>query len=595
MMRSMGADEYLQTGHAALDAGRWADARVAFEATLSDTDTADAWSGLAAALWWLGENQASVASWSRAYSRYRRDGDTAGAVQCAVSLAITYKANFGNFVAANGWIARAERLLESLDLGPLHGWLWVARAYRLDDLRSAEELSMRAVDIARAAGDVDLELGALSQLGLVRVGLGDADAGFRLIDEAMAAALAGERSSLDTVVYVCCDMLNACELVSDVERASQWCAVADQFVATYGCPFLYAECRTYYGSVLTTKGRWDEAERELRVALKLTEGACPGLHARALTRLAGLHILQGRLEEADQLLAALGARVDVQADVTLSVAALLLARGDASAASRHLEQRMGHINEHRPHLTTALDLLVDAHLAAGDTAAAALAAEHLADIGATADDGRLTALVAGVKGRVAMARGDVAVAVELIEAAVRTWSRLEVPYQVARHRFDLARVLADANPEVAIEHAGHALESFEALGAAVDADRVAAFLRARGLTPRTGPKGVGTLTAREREVLGLLAHGLSNPEIAERLHVSRKTASHHVSSILTKLRLRNRTEAAAYAVAQLGASDGHSSSTRRPGARREMGQLPDARCRRFPHAQRRDPTPRSQP
>lgn len=223
---------------------------------------------------------------------------------------------------------------------------------------------------------------------------------------------------------------------------------------------------------------------------------------------------------------------------------------------------MGHINEHRPHLTTALDLLVDAHLAAGDTADAALAAEHLADIGATADDGRLTALVAGVKGRVAMARGDVAVAVELIEAAVRAWSRLEVPYQVARHRFDLARVLADGNPEVAIEHAGHALESFEALGAAVDADRVAAFLRARGLTPRTGPKGVGTLTAREREVLGLLAHGLSNPEIAERLHVSRKTASHHVSSILTKLRLRNRTEAAAYAVAQLGASDGHSSSTR---------------------------------
>jgi DNA-binding NarL/FixJ family response regulator len=92
------------------------------------------------------------------------------------------------------------------------------------------------------------------------------------------------------------------------------------------------------------------------------------------------------------------------------------------------------------------------------------------------------------------------------------------------------------------------LTSFERLGAVIDADRVAAFLRSLGITPRVGPKRVGMLTAREQEVLRLLGFGLSNPELAERLHVSRKTASHHVSSILTKLGLRNRSEAAAYAV-----------------------------------------------
>ncbi|HSK97466.1 MAG TPA: hypothetical protein VK891_12680, partial [Euzebyales bacterium] len=485
MMLSMAADEYLETGRAALDAGRWADARVAFEAALSDDESADACSGLAAALWWLGENQASVAYYRRAYALHRQDGDTANAVQCAVSLAITYKANFGNFVAANGWLGRAERLLESLEPGPLHGWVWVARAYRSDDLRSAEELSMRAVDVAKAAGDVDLELGALSQLGLVRVGRGETEAGFALIDEAMAAALAGERSTLDTVVYVCCDMLNACELVSDVERAAQWCAVADEFIATFGCPFLYAECRISYGSVLTAKGRWEDAERELLAALKLTEDVCPALHARSLTRLASLRILQGRLEEAEQLLAALGSSVDVEADVTLSVAALQLARGDAAAASRHLEQRMDHINRHRTHLTAALNLLVDAHLAAGDAAAAAAAVRHLADVNASVDDDRLTALVAGARGRVAVATGDVAAAVEQLEIAFRAWSRLDLPYEVARHRFDLARVLADRRPEVAVEHARHALGSFETLGAALDADRVAAFLRVRGVTPRT--------------------------------------------------------------------------------------------------------------
>ncbi len=65
---------------------------------------------------------------------------------------------------------------------------------------------------------------------------------------------------------------------------------------------------------------------------------------------------------------------------------------------------------------------------------------------------------------------------------------------------------------------------------------------------RTGAKGAGRLTDREQQVLRLLSAGLSNPEIAQRLHVSRKTAAHHVSHILTKLNLRNRAEIVAHAL-----------------------------------------------
>jgi DNA-binding NarL/FixJ family response regulator len=100
---------------------------------------------------------------------------------------------------------------------------------------------------------------------------------------------------------------------------------------------------------------------------------------------------------------------------------------------------------------------------------------------------------------------------------------------------------------VAIAEATAALDAFERVRAARDADRAAALLRRLGGPARTGPKQGGTLTRREEEVLELVGRGLSNREIGERLFISRKTVEHHVGRILAKLGLRNRAEAAAHA------------------------------------------------
>ena len=89
---------------------------------------------------------------------------------------------------------------------------------------------------------------------------------------------------------------------------------------------------------------------------------------------------------------------------------------------------------------------------------------------------------------------------------------------------------------------------FEDLGASRDADAAAALMRDLGIkAARTGPKNTGRLTSREQEVLALLGEGLSNPEIARRLFLSRKTVEHHVARILSKLGLRGRAEATALA------------------------------------------------
>jgi DNA-binding NarL/FixJ family response regulator len=108
---------------------------------------------------------------------------------------------------------------------------------------------------------------------------------------------------------------------------------------------------------------------------------------------------------------------------------------------------------------------------------------------------------------------------------------------------------------MAVAEATAARDALERLGAAGDADAADALRRSLGAGGRTGPKRVGALTRREQEVLRLVGLGLSNPEIAQRLFISRKTAAHHVSNVLAKLGVPNRAGAIAYATRQAADRD----------------------------------------
>ena len=148
-------------------------------------------------------------------------------------------------------------------------------------------------------------------------------------------------------------------------------------------------------------------------------------------------------------------------------------------------------------------------------------------------------------------------ALEHLEAALSVFSSLDMPYECGRTRLVLAEVVAGHDTEAAVADARVALLCFEQLGAARDADMAAAVLRSLGVrSPRTGSKGVGLLTKRELEILGLLGEGRPNRDIGERLYISRRTVEHHVASILSKLGLSGRAEAAGYAVRHLDRSSG---------------------------------------
>ena len=184
------------------------------------------------------------------------------------------------------------------------------------------------------------------------------------------------------------------------------------------------------------------------------------------------------------------------------------------------------------------------------------AADQLAALVIEDQRDRVAAAALTARGRVAAAVGDSGVAEAAFEAALSIWSALELPYETACCRLDLAALLGSSRPDVTADQARRALSSFERLGAARQADRAAALLRSIGRPARSQPRSREALTARERQVLDLLALGLSNPEIAQRLYVSRKTTAHHVSSILAKLQVRNRAEAAAFAERTGRALDG---------------------------------------
>ena len=215
-------------------------------------------------------------------------------------------------------------------------------------------------------------------------------------------------------------------------------------------------------------------------------------------------------------------------------------------AAATLHRRLNAIGDDNVLAAPFLSLLVEVQLAQGDQIAAAGTAERLERVAEASSLPRIEAMSRFARGRVAAAGGDRA-APEILGGAISDFSSQRMPLDAARARFELARALDRRSARRGGGRGADRARRVRAAGRSEEADAAAAFLRERGVAGRTGPKGLDLLSRREREVLALLgeAHGA---EIAARLFISTKTAGNHVSSVLSKLNLRSRTEAAAYAV-----------------------------------------------
>jgi DNA-binding CsgD family transcriptional regulator len=529
-------------GFRAMATGDWRGARDAFSAVLEVAGVPEAFFGLASALFWLGDLAGTIANCEKAYAGFRRRGDPMFAAGAALSLVGYNKGYLGNTAAARGWLSRAARIIES-DVPQLRGELLGATAYVTDDPVQSEALARQAAEIGRANGNSDLELMAMHAVGQALVQQGRTEEGMSLLDEAMAGVIGGEGGDPLTVAQMSCMTMVVCGSCFDLERATQWVQSLQSFIDRYGCPFLYAECRTYYGRVLFENGDWAAAEALLADAIAMSKGVFAAPHAFAAGTLAELRLAQGKVEDAARVLRG----VEGREEAATAVASVHLAQAEPSAAAAVLRRRLAATSPDRLDVAAVIELLGEAEIALHDNGAAIERGRSLVALGSVSNCDLIVAHGERLLGH-ALALTDVPAACTHLETALSAFTRAGIPYRAAQTRLLLAQVLGRNDREVAGAEARAALSVFEDLGADHDADAAAALMRDLGISAaRTGPRRVGRLTKREQQVLALLGEGLSNPQIAERLFLSRKTVEHHVARILSKLGLRGRAEAAALA------------------------------------------------
>jgi DNA-binding NarL/FixJ family response regulator len=271
------------------------------------------------------------------------------------------------------------------------------------------------------------------------------------------------------------------------------------------------------------------------------------LRPEGVVRLAALRRRQGRIDEA----AALLQQVEGYPPALVERAALALDSGDHPAAARLARRAVEHGGgASDPSQHAAIELLVRACVALGQRETAARALEGMGTAGAAHDvAGPARALNATARGVLLAANGEHPEAIAALGEAVEHFALGGAPFDAARVRIDLAGALRGSGEKsAALREAKHAETALRTLGAEVEVRRAADLVRKlEDELPNPATRSDG-LTARELQVLRLLADGQSNKEIAVRLHVSEFTIKRHVANILTRLDLPSRAAAAAYAV-----------------------------------------------
>jgi DNA-binding NarL/FixJ family response regulator len=536
----MTAPDALNQGRESFRHQAWGDAYAKLSAVANEVPLAlDDLERLSTAAYLTGRDQESTDALARAYQECAQVGDHVRAARCAFWLGFMLVSR-GEMAQGGGWLARARGQLDSE--GPEvaeHGYLLIPEGLQsLDAGDAAAGLAAfsRVFELGERFRDPDLVvLGRLGR-GVASIHLTRTADGVSLLDEAMVAVTAGEVSPIVAgIVY--CAVIEACHEVFDLRRAQEWTAALTRWCDAQPdlVPFR-GQCQVRRAEIMQLRGEWPSAAEELHQACERLAGdpaAGTAWYAQAeLCRVRGEDVLA----EAAYRRASEWGHTPHPGLALLRMAQGQL--GSAAAAARlALDEAQGPLARAR-----LLGAYVEIMLAVSDLDAARSAGDELATVAADLDAPVLDAMAAHAQGAVALAEGDALAALAHLRRAQAAWQEVEAPYEVARVRVLIARACgALGDDDTAALEIEAARSVFRRLGAA---PALAAVDTASGQAPSRSLPG---LTAREAEVLRLVASGKTNRAIATELVISEKTVARHVSNIFAKLDLSSRAAATAYA------------------------------------------------
>jgi ATP/maltotriose-dependent transcriptional regulator MalT len=493
---------------------------------------------LAAAAYLGGRREEAYERWAAAHNAH---DDVGRATRCAFWIAFGLL-NSGELARGGGWIDRAQRLLDEagvdcVEQGHLH-YVGALKAIFSGDGETAYAGFTTAADIGDRFGDVEISTLARIGVGRCLIYMGEVVAGVTLLDEAMVSVGAREVSPI-AVGDSYCTVIEGVYEVFDMRRTHEWTAALSRWCDAQPDLVMYrGHCLVHRAEVMQFRGEWSTALDETkRAADRLHD---PGLRmmGAAVYLRAELHRLRGDFADAE---AAYREANEHGRNPQPGLAMLRLAQGNADTAvaaiRRVLDEADGPVDRIR-----VLGPFVEILLAAGDVDAARSAADELAQLSTQLPAPVVHAMAAHASGAVLVASGDGRAALKQLRKAWATWREHDAPYEAARTRVLLSQACRlvgdDDGAEMELDAARSA---FDQLGAVPDVARVDSLA---GVEKAAAPGG---LTAREVEVLRLVAKGKTNRAIADELIVSEKTVASHLSHIFTKLDLTSRAAATAFA------------------------------------------------
>jgi DNA-binding NarL/FixJ family response regulator len=508
---------------------------------------------LAISAYMIGKDEASSDLWSRAHAEWLRLHEPRRAARCTFWLVLDLLTR-GEVARAGGWLARAQHLLDEQPGSCAEQGLLlaiIARTHiRHGDIDRAHEAASGAIELARHLDDSELQIFSRLSLAQVMARRGDGAAAVALFDEIMVAVTLGDVSPIGIGVVYCAVIEGCCSLL-DFGRAREWTDALSRWCG--GQPDLVpfrGQCLVHRAELLLLSGAWPQARAEAERACEwLTEsieqaGATHGLSSfkypvgAAFYQLGEIHRLQGEFAEAD---AAYRRASEYGHPTEPGFPLLRLAQRQPGAAEAAIRRVLGE-SQMWARRSAVLAAGVEIMIEISDRQTARAAANELSAMAAQSEAQYLRALSAHATGSVLLDEGDAQGALRALRQAWMDWQEIEAPWAAARVRVLLGlacRALGD-DDAAQLEFAA-AERVFQRLGSPPDLARVNA------LRAPASHSGVGNLTRRERQVLGLVATGMTNRAIAEALRISDRTVDRHVSNILSKLDLPSRSAATAYA------------------------------------------------